>query len=199
MITMPWIREEKYFPSLLIWRQNHSKLCKQNFAGSLTSTIIQKSQIYRWVYKIQTTRLVNNLNKIAENPKSGRKLTARCPDNVDAVKDSVGRNPKKSLRWGFKELGLSRALLQRILKKELQLYPYRIQIKHKLTSANRKTRSLMCRWFKNKIQKDPGSLDDIWFSDEGHFWLCGHVNSNNCVYWGVEAPDVVLHSCKLQK
>ena len=36
---MPWIREEKYFASL-IWRQNHSKLCKQNSAGSLTLTII---------------------------------------------------------------------------------------------------------------------------------------------------------------
>ena len=32
---MYWSREEKYFTSLLIWRQNHSKLCEQNSAGSL--------------------------------------------------------------------------------------------------------------------------------------------------------------------
>ena len=40
---------------------------------------------------------MNNLNKKAEHPRSGKKLTARYPDNVDAVKDSVGRSPKKSL------------------------------------------------------------------------------------------------------
>ena len=32
---MSWTREEKYFASQLIWKENYSKLCKQNFAGSL--------------------------------------------------------------------------------------------------------------------------------------------------------------------
>ena len=41
---MPWTREEKYFASLLIRRQNHSKLCKQNFAGSLISIIPRKAK-----------------------------------------------------------------------------------------------------------------------------------------------------------
>ena len=40
---------------------------------------------------------MDNLNKKAENPRSGRKLTAICPDNVDAVRVSIGRNPKNSL------------------------------------------------------------------------------------------------------
>ena len=56
-----------------------------------------KSKIYRWVYKFQATGSVNNPNKKAENHRSGRKLTTRCTDNVDAVRDSVGRSPKKSL------------------------------------------------------------------------------------------------------
>ena len=33
---MPWTREKKKFLSLLIWRQNPSKLSKQNFAGGIT-------------------------------------------------------------------------------------------------------------------------------------------------------------------
>ena len=36
---MPWTREEKYFASQRISRQNHCKLSKQNFPGSLTLTI----------------------------------------------------------------------------------------------------------------------------------------------------------------
>ena len=64
---MPWTREEKYFASLLIWRQNHSKLCKKIFTISLTfNNYLQKSQIDRWVHKFQATGSVNNLNKKAE-------------------------------------------------------------------------------------------------------------------------------------
>ena len=56
--------------------------------------------------------------------------------NVDAVRDSVKRSPKKSPRRRSQELILSRTSLQRILKKDLQLYPYRIQIKNKLKLAD---------------------------------------------------------------
>ena len=38
------------------------------------------------------TGSVNNLNKKEETPSSGRKLTARSPDNVNAMRDSVGRS-----------------------------------------------------------------------------------------------------------
>ena len=38
---------------------------------------------------------VNNLIKKAENPRSGRKMTAICPDNVDSVRNSVGKGSEK--------------------------------------------------------------------------------------------------------
>ena len=160
---MPWSRKEKYFASLLNFN-NYSKA---------------KRQIYRWVYKFQAKESVNKLNKKAENPRSVRKLTARCPENVDAVRDSVGRSPKKSLRRCSEELGLSCASLQRILKKDLLLYQYRIQIKHKLTPADIEKHFVICWWFENKIKEDPDFLDEVWFSDEESFWICGHINSNN--------------------
>ena len=52
---------------------------------------------------------------------------------MDAVRDSVGRNLKMSLRRRSHEHGLSRSSSQRILKKNLQLYPYRIQLNYKVT------------------------------------------------------------------
>ena len=39
----------------------------------------------------------------------------------------------------------------------------------------------MCRWLENKIKNDSDFLDDVWFSDEAHFCISGHVNNNNCV------------------
>ena len=59
---------------------------------------------------------------------------------------------------------------------------------------------MICLWIENKIEECPDFLNDIWFSDKIYFWLCGHVNSNNCVYWNAESPEEVfqrpLHSAK---
>ena len=38
----------------------------------------------------------------------------------------------------------------------------------------------------------PPVLDQVWFSDEAHFWLDGQVNSRNVVYWGSATPGKVL-------
>ena len=177
---MPWTNEQKYFVSLFIWQRYHSKRCKQNVRRKFNfNNYPQKSQIYRWAHEFQATGSLNNLNKKGETPRSGRKLTARFPDNMDAMRDSVGRSQKKSIRRHSQELGLSRASVQRIMVKDLQLYPYRIQIKHKLTPADMEKRAVMCQWFENKIEEDPDFLDDVWFSDEAHFLLSGHVNSKN--------------------
>ena len=101
-------RGKSIFAPVLIWRKNHSKLCKQNFTGCLTSQ--KKSEIHCWVHKFQATGSVNNLKSKAENSRSCRKLMARCPDNVDMVRDSIEKNPKKSLQRRSQELCLSRIL-----------------------------------------------------------------------------------------
>ena len=58
----------------------------------------------------------------------------------------------------------------------------------------------MCKWFESKIEENPDFLQNVWFSDEAHFSLSGHVNSKNSVFWGSQAPDEVLqrplHSVK---
>ena len=45
--------------------------------------------------------------------------------------------------------------------KELQVYPYRIQIKHKLTPVDMEKRVVMYQWFENKTEEDPDFLDDV--------------------------------------
>ena len=52
----------------------------------------QKSQIYPALLGLGTQISSHNHNQKAENPRSDRKLTVRCPDNVDAVRDSIGKS-----------------------------------------------------------------------------------------------------------
>ena len=53
-------------------------------------------------------------------------------------------------------------------------------------------RQFCVNWFQNKIEGDPDFLNHVWFSDEAHFMLSGHVNSKNNVFWGTQAPEEVL-------
>ena len=158
-----------------------------------------KFQITCWVKKFYDTGTLIKSTKKGQPSTSSRKLTAKSPENVGTVCDSVARSPKKSLRRRSQEMGLSRSSVQRILKRNLQLYPYRIQIKQALTQNDMAKRVEMCRWFENKIEEMPDFLH-VWFSDEAHFSLSGHANSKNSVFWGSEVPDEILqmplHSAK---
>ena len=94
---MPWTREGKIFCITDLetksFKTVQAKFCRKFIFNNYP----QKSHIYCWIHKFQATGSVNSLNKKAENPRSGRKLTARCLDNVDSVRDSVERSPKMSL------------------------------------------------------------------------------------------------------
>ena len=86
--------------------------------------------IYIYIYIKSNLSLGTQISSKGRKFQIWKKLTARCPDNVDVMRDSVRKIPsdKAPENLVFHE--------QRILKKVLQLYPYRIQIKHKLTPAN---------------------------------------------------------------
>jgi len=80
------------------------------------------------------------------------------------------------------------------------MYPVRIQIKQKLTPDDMRKRVIMCQWFCDKIDAVSDFLDNVWFSDEAHFMLSGHVNSKNNIFWGSTPPEHCLqrplHSVK---
>lgn len=149
------------------------------------------------VMKFRTEGTVHNLNK----KRSGRPKTVRTVENVDAVRQSVTQSPNKSLRRRSQELGLTRATTHRILRQDLNCFPYKIHIKHKLTDTDKVARVAMCNWFNEKMERDQDWIKHVWFTDEAHFHLAGQVNSRNNVYWGTQPPlEVVerpLHSAKV--
>ena len=108
---MPWTKEEKIFCVTTYLKIKSFKTVQAKFCWKFNfNNYSQKSQVYCWVHKFQATGSVSNPNKKAKNPRSGRKLTGRCPGDVDAVRDSVGRSLKKSLQRCSLEFNLSHAL-----------------------------------------------------------------------------------------
>ena len=186
---MPLTWKEKYFMSQLIWRQNHSKLCKQNFIGSLTEQLSPEKPNLSLGIQILSHRVSKQPQQEARKFQIWQEVDCKMSWQCGWGKRFCQKEFEKSLQRLSQELGLSHALLQRILKKILHFYPYRIQIKHKFTAADMEKLLVMRRLFENEIEEDPDFLDDVWFSEEAHFWLCGYVNSNCWTQSGHQSKD----------
>jgi len=152
-----------------------------------------KSTIIRLVEKFRDE------GSVCDKPRTGRP-NGRTPEVIDRVRDSVLISPKTSTRRRSQQLDVRRTTLTRVLKDDLRLVPYKIQLKQALNVGDRQSRVQICHWFVEQIGQNPEWINNVWFSDEAHFYLNGVVNRQNFRYWGSEKPDEVaqrpLHSPK---
>lgn len=61
-----------------------------------------------------------------------RQRTGRSTENIAAVRASVENEPNQSIPRRSQELGISQSTLWRILRKDLRLHPYKIQLTQEL-------------------------------------------------------------------
>ena len=116
------------------------------------------------------------------------------------MKSVITEYPEKSVRIIAEEVDTSHSTVRKILRKDLELFPYKMSVHHKLSEQDKHQRVAFSEWLK-KTAADSDFLEGIWFSDEAHFHLTGQVNSQYCQLWASELPDAVietpLHSPKL--
>jgi hypothetical protein len=93
-------------------------------------------------------------------------------ENTDGVRVALQRSPSKSTRKAAAQLGISRQSLQRILKSDLNLYPYKMTVLPKLTVQNKHMA------FAGWAQNNEVSFNNVWFSDDAHL-------HTKCVIFGI--------------
>lgn len=147
--------------------------------------------IKQWLRKFEDTGSTSN------KPPGGRRRTARSRENIERVRLAVERNPRRSVRKQAFALNLHRSTVQRVLKQDLKLHPYKIQLVQALKPADYPTRLT----FANEMFERFNGFNNIIFSDEAHFHLDGYVNKQNCRYWSANNPrekhQQQLHSPKV--
>ena len=120
---------------------------------------------------------------------------------IAAVAESVREDPSQSITRRSQELEISRTSLWRILRKDLSLYPYKIQLTQELKPQDHARRRTFADWVLERQEIDPNFCDKVIFSDEAHFLLSGSVNKQNCRIWGDSNPEqyheLPLHPEKL--
>lgn len=128
---------------------------------------------------------------LLDNIRPIRPHSARSAENIAAVAESVREDRTESIRRRSQALGLSYATTWRILRKDLGLKPYKIQLVQELKPTDLENRHRFSRWALKKISEDQHFSNKILFSDEAHFWLNGYVNKQNARIWGNEQPEEV--------
>lgn len=154
-----------------------------------------KSTLQRLVSKFETTGSVNDqLTPV-------RQRNARSVENIAAVRESVQDNPRQSIPRRAQELGLSQSSTWRILRRDLGLHPYKIQLTQELKINDHRQRRLFADWVSERLEEDPNFGRKIVFSDKAHFWMNGFVNKQNCRIWNNTNPhevqQVTMHPQKV--
>ena len=104
---------------------------------------------------------------------------------------AVRRNPHHSVRQLSRRTGASKSTIHRILRRQLGLFPYKLQLTQRLHRGEKAKRMQFCRWLLGKWAS-PRFRQSLLFSDEAHFYLNGHVNKQNCRIWGLENPHALV-------
>ena len=110
---MPWTVEEKTFCVESYFETKSMVAVQARFKRNFRYA--DKKLMYRWVQKFRAHRTILNLNtKGNRTTYSGRPKSSRSQANIDAVRDSVGHSPRKSLRRRSQELAILRESIRRI-------------------------------------------------------------------------------------
>lgn len=89
---------------------------------------------------------------------------------------------------------------QKVVKKELHFFPYKMSAVQELRPLDYEKRIQYCNWFNQHLTNN-AVLDLCFFSDEAWFHLTGYINSQNYRTWSAENPHVTcetrLHPVKI--
>ncbi len=120
---------------------------------------------------------------------------------MSSLHEMLLNSPEKSVRRSSSETGIPKTCVHDIIKKDLKLYPYKIQIMQSLNITDQVQRLDFCRWAVDVADNYADAFRDVWFTDESHFLLSGHVCKQNMRFWANEQPHCFterpLHSEKL--
>ncbi len=143
-----------------------------------------KSVIQRLIRKFETTGsvLYNKRGKV------GAKRSARTLANIKTAWEILEATPQMSLNRVAQELDVSYTMVRHIVREDLNVYPYKLQMLQSWTLFLKQRRLTFTQTFQTHLEKQQEVLPLIWFSDEVLFSLSGYVNKQNCRIWSKENP-----------
>lgn len=91
---------------------------------------------------------------------------ARSIENIAAVAENVAEDHDESIRHRSQQLGLSYPTTWRILRKDLGLKSYKIQLVQELKPVDLRLRRVFSAWALEQLEENPLFSGQILFSDD---------------------------------
>ena len=145
---------------------------RKRFSERFNKPAPKRDTLYTWEKKAFTT------GSVLDSKRSGRPRTREL--HVESVEESCSRSPQKSSRKRSSELGIPRSTLQKIMKKDLGLKPYRPSCVNQLSDVDMDARKAACQVLLRKFPTAE-SRKNVFFSDECAIYLSNR--SRNVYFW----------------
>ncbi|KAL4098387.1 hypothetical protein QTP88_023011 [Uroleucon formosanum] len=124
----------------------------------------------------------NRTNAVQQQPRANPNLNEDIENQVLAY---VHLNPRSSVRQVGREVGVSKTLVHKILKK-YKLHPYKPDFVQHLRITDPEKRLNFIFWFTVASEDDPLLINLILWTDESKFTNNGVLNKQNNRYWSNE-------------
>jgi inhibitor of nuclear factor kappa-B kinase subunit alpha len=139
-------------------------------------------------YISYTIKRWRETGSVEDRPHSGGPRTARTPQLIRKIRQRICKNRRRSARKLAAKLHTSRRTIQRLLKDDLGLKPYKRQKVHGLSIAQKEKRLLRCKRLLRRFPKSRAK--SIVFSDEKIFTVEEKLNSQNDRIYAAAIEDI---------
>lgn len=143
-VTMSqWSSEHRAFAVETFFKSNESYvIARRQFCSKFGIRRIRDGPsvnlIRSWVQRFRATASAMNVAR------PGPSRSSRTPENIELVESSLREKLRLSIRKRAASLGLPRAIIHEILKKDLKFHPFKIQIVQELKESDFDLRKKFC-------------------------------------------------------
>ncbi len=129
------------------------------------------------------------------------KWSVHKQERQEEVRWPLTENPHTFITHLLQQLGVSLSTTYRIVWEYIVLFLYKVHVAQKLILYSKERWLNFTLDFTAALALKTSMLNNIWFTDECHFWLNGHVNEQNMWLWAENDPykieEVPLHLAKM--
>ena len=155
---MTWLSTEQKSKLLEFYWESKSVIKTQRkFKLFFRTKAPTRKTILRLTAKFIKTGTVRNQSQ----GRSGRKRSKRTPQLIQQVKRKIVANPEKSTRRLAQEVHVSQSTIERILRKDLKLFPYKVMKAQELSDTDKDGRMKFVCWAKEKLECDPDFFQSV--------------------------------------
>lgn len=170
---------EKSFCVLEFERTRSATTVQRRFRTRYHKDPPNRKSIYDWHRKFKDTGCLR------KGKSSGRPATSDA--QVELVRATVVNTPRISTRKTGMELQMPHSTVWKIMRKNLKMFPYKLQLLQSLNDGDKVIRFEFCGNLM-ELQEEDGFYERLIFGDESTFHISGKVNKHNVRIWGTENP-----------